>query len=48
MTVREVAHLVGACFGREIEIVPGERSPGSTLAAQPGHHEAAARSGFTP
>jgi nucleoside-diphosphate-sugar epimerase len=29
-TVADVAHLVAAAFGREIELVPGARQPGST------------------
>jgi dTDP-glucose 4,6-dehydratase/UDP-glucose 4-epimerase len=30
VTVSDVAHLVAACFGREIELVPGEVQSGST------------------
>jgi nucleoside-diphosphate-sugar epimerase len=31
VTMAEVAHLVAACFGRQIEVVPGAIRPGSTL-----------------
>jgi nucleoside-diphosphate-sugar epimerase len=35
VTIATVAHLVAACFGREIDIVPGELLPGSTARRSP-------------
>ncbi len=31
LSIAQVAHAVGACFGRDIEIVPGKLAEGSTL-----------------
>ena len=35
VTIAKVAHLVAACFGREIEIEPGKLLPGSTARRSP-------------
>jgi len=47
VTIARVAHLVAACFGREIEIAPGELRPGSTPRRSPDITKLQAL-GFTP